>query len=144
MIQFLSKESHQNHHLIRHGYFLTTYPLSTTLQTLTMSSEPYTGPSAAHMLATRTFAASVMSNHHTSNQILDDSELAMLREFSADPSSECSSRRSLDVFFGIGVLLICAFMWARFSFCYGFLHPSLLGLHLSLRYPPSSSRHQNR
>lgn len=53
-----------------------------------MSSETYSGPSVVHMLATHTFASSVIDNHHTSNEILDDSELAFLKDFAADPSSE--------------------------------------------------------
>ncbi|KAL9126133.1 MAG: hypothetical protein Q9175_007964, partial [Cornicularia normoerica] len=51
-----------------------------------MSPGTYSGPSAAHMLATHTFASSVISYHNTPNAILDDSELAFLKEFSADPS----------------------------------------------------------
>ncbi|KAL9071748.1 MAG: hypothetical protein Q9161_004012 [Pseudevernia consocians] len=53
-----------------------------------MSSETYTGPSVAHMLETRTFAPTVISNHNTSNAIFDDTQLAILREFSADPSKK--------------------------------------------------------
>ena len=56
-----------------------------------MSSQkptPYTGPSAAHMLATRTFASCVITNHGTNNEILDDRELALLKEFVENPGSE--------------------------------------------------------
>ena len=65
------------------------------------SSEPYTMPSiVAHMLATRTFASSVISNHDTSNAILDDSELGFLKAFTVDLSSKYPSRiphRALDL-----------------------------------------------
>ena len=54
-----------------------------------MSSNTYTGPSVAHMLETRTFASCIISFHNTPNAIFDAEQLAILREFSADPSSEC-------------------------------------------------------
>lgn len=52
------------------------------------SSETYSGPSVAHMLATKTFASAVIANHNTSNAIFDDAQLAILGEFSSDPSQK--------------------------------------------------------
>lgn len=52
-----------------------------------MSSKPYTGPSVPDMIHFKTLAENIIEyhNHPDSDSILDDSNLAMLHRFVADP-----------------------------------------------------------
>jgi hypothetical protein len=53
-----------------------------------MSAKPYTGPSVPDMIRDKTLAENIITyhNHPTSDSILDDDNLNMLRRFVEDPS----------------------------------------------------------
>lgn len=53
-----------------------------------MSAKPYTGPSVPDMIRDKTLAENIITyhNHPTSDSILDDDNLKMLRRFVEDPS----------------------------------------------------------
>ncbi|KAH6637708.1 hypothetical protein C7974DRAFT_411176 [Boeremia exigua] len=53
-----------------------------------MSSKPYTGPDVPTMLQTKTLAENVIKyhDHPTSDSILDDHELGLLKRFVEDPT----------------------------------------------------------
>ena len=67
----------------------------------------YTGPSVPHMLATRTIARCVIAQHGTSNEIFDDRELGILRDFVRDVGGEFGNLRFV---FSINYLSVCVFV----------------------------------